>query len=120
MACSEGGSLHATAAKAALIERRRSRRIRARSPIILIVDEDGKTVSRATSTSDVSDSGARVGTSPKLTAGQSVRIILHEVGQEFVPCRVVWVGARPGGEREAGLEFLHKGAASKLTNRPSG
>ena len=98
--------MHAAAAKVALIERRRSRRTRARSPIILIVDEDGRTVSRATTTFDVSASGARVGVSPKLTVGQPVKIILHEAHQEFVPCRVVWVDARPDGAREAGLEFL--------------
>ena len=63
-------------------------------------------MSRAASTFDVSDSGTRVGVSPKLTVGQSVRVILHEANQEFVPCRVVWVGTRPEGAREAGLEFL--------------
>jgi PilZ domain len=101
--------LQTAAAKAAFIERRRSRRTRARSPIILIVDEEGRTVSRATTTFDVSASGARVGVSPKLTVGQPVKIILHEANQEFVPCRVVWVGKRPEGAREAGLEFLHDG-----------
>ena len=111
----EGESLQAAAAKAAFIERRWSRRTRARSPIILIVDEDGRTVSRATTTFDVSASGARVGVSPKLTVGQSVKIILHEANQEFVPCRVVWVGGRPEGAREAGLEFLHDRAFAPKT-----
>ena len=115
-ASSEGESLQAAAAKAALIERRRSHRTRARSTIILIVDEDGRTLSRATTTFDVSASGARVGVGPKLTVGQSVKIILHDANQEFMPCRVVWVGTRPEGAREAGLEFLHDRAlAPKAT-----
>lgn len=100
----------ATAAKAALIERRRRHRRPAKYPIILIVDEQGRTVSRVTTTSDVSDLGARIGPGPRLTVGQSVKVILHETNGEFVPCRVAWVGARPEGAREAGLEFLQESA----------
>ena len=103
--------MRATAATVALIERRRCPRRPAKYPIILIVDEQGRTVSRVASTFDVSDLGARIGSCPSLTAGQSVKVILHKTNQEFVPCRVVWVGAPAKEAREAGLEFLGDGAA---------
>jgi len=102
--------LPTTAAKVALIERRRCHRRPAKYPIILIVDEQGRTVSRVARTFDVSDLGARIAGSPTLTAGQSVKVILHEAHQEFVPCRVVWVDGRAEDTREAGLEFLRENA----------
>jgi Tfp pilus assembly protein PilZ len=102
--------LRATAAKVALIERRRCNRRSAKYPIILIVDEQGRTVSRVASTFDVSDLGARIAGSPTLAAGQSVKVILHEANREFVPCRVVWVDGRSEQAREAGLEFLRENA----------
>jgi PilZ domain len=100
--------LRATAATVALIERRRCRRTPAKYPMILIIDEEGRTVSRVARTFDVSDLGARIGASTRLTVGQSVKIILHETNREFVACRVAWVGARSEGAHEAGLEFLQK------------
>jgi Tfp pilus assembly protein PilZ len=102
----------ATAAKVALIERRRSHRRSAKYPIILIVDEQGRTVSRVASTFDLSDLGARIAGSPTLAAGQSVKVILHEANQEFVPCRVVWVNGRAEDSRQAGLEFLRDRASA--------
>ena len=98
--------MKAAASMAALIERRRCPRTHSNIPILLIVENDGKMMTRAGTALDVSELGARIGTSVHLTVGQPVKLIRHEEGSDFVPCRVVWLGSQASGTRQAGIEFL--------------
>lgn len=90
-----------------VIDRRRAERKIANRPITLVVDADSDQISKSAFAVDLSDLGAKIRASIKLTPGQRVTLLPNGGAGSPVPSCVIWVGPESlDHSTEAGLAFL--------------